>query len=124
MTMEMIKKQELHNLAMEVVGIRMEEDGFEFMTVNSELQKDPQFVCLKDKKLHFVIVRAISYPDNPLDYDKVLMETVRSHAEKFEAKTYYAGVGLAHAENYELPLTTKDPYAINFQGLQQIESNA
>ena len=122
--MEMIKKQELHNLAMEVVGKRMEEDGFEFMTVNSELQKDPQFVCLKDKKLHFVIVRAVSYPDNPLDYDKVLMETVRSHAEKFDAKTYYAGVGLAHAENYELQLTTKDPYAINFQGLQQIESNA
>jgi len=122
--MEMIKKQELHNLAMEVVGKRMKDDGFEFMTVNSELQKDPQFVCLRDKKLHFVIVRAISYPDNPLDYDKALMETVRSHAEKFEAKTYYAGVGLAHAENYELPLTTKDPYAINFQGLQQIESNA
>ena len=122
--MEMINEQELHNLAMEIVGKRMEEDGFEFMTVNSELQKDPQFVCLKDKKLHFVIVRAVSYPDNPLEYDKVLMETVRSHAEKFEAKTYYAGVGLAHAENYELPLTTKDPYAINFQGLQIIESNA
>ena len=55
MTMEIIKEQELHNLAMEVVGKRMEEDGFEFMTVNSELQKDPQFVCLKDKKLHFVL---------------------------------------------------------------------
>ena len=122
--MEMIKKQELHNLAMEVVGKRMKDDGFEFMTVNSELQKDPQFVCLKDKKLHFVIVRAISYPNNPLDYDKVLMETVRSHAEKFDAKTYYAGVGLAHADNYELPLTPKDPYAINFQGLQKIEPNA
>ena len=124
MTMEIIKEQELHNLAMEVVGKRMEEDGFEFMTVNSELQKDPQFVCLKDKKLHFVIVRAISYPNNPLDYDKVLMETVRSHAEKFDAKTYYAGVGLAHADNYELPLTPRDPYAINFQGLQKIEPNA
>ncbi|MDB9778739.1 Na(+)-translocating NADH-quinone reductase subunit F [Flavobacteriaceae bacterium] len=124
MSMEIIKEQELHNLAMEVVGKRMEEDGFEFMTVNSELQKDPQFVCLKDKKLHFVIVRAISYPNNPLDYDKVLMETVRSYAEKFDAKTYYAGVGLAHADNYELPLTPKDPYAINFQGLQKIEPNA
>ena len=124
MTMKIIKEQELHNLAMEVVGKRMEEDGFEFMTVNSELQKDPQFVCLKDKKLHFVIVRAISYPNNPLDYDKVLMETVRSHAVKFDAKTYYAGVGLAHADNYELPLTPKDPYAINFQGLQKIEPNA
>jgi hypothetical protein len=52
------------------------------------------------------------------------METVRLHAEKFDAKTYYAGVGLAHADNYELPLTPKDPYAINFQGLQKIEPNA
>ncbi|MGB2152938.1 MAG: Na(+)-translocating NADH-quinone reductase subunit F [Flavobacteriaceae bacterium] len=117
-------EQELHNLAMEVVGKRMEEQGFEFMTVNSELKKDPQFVCLKDKKLHFVIVRSVSYPNNPLDYDKAFMEKVRSHAEKFEATTYYAGVGLAHADIYELPLTKKDPYAINFQGLQKIEPHA
>ena len=31
--MKILKKQELHNLAMEVVGKRMEEEGFEFMTV-------------------------------------------------------------------------------------------
>jgi len=122
--MEIIAEQGLHNLAMEIVGKRMEEEGFEFMTVNSELQKDPQFVCLKDKKLHFVIVRAISYPNNPLDFDKVFMDTVRAHADKFEAKTYYAGVGLANADDYDLPLKTNDPYAINFQGLQKIESDA
>ena len=116
--------QELHNLSMEVVGKRLEEQGFEFMTVNSELKKDPQFVCLKDKKLHFVIVRSVSYPKNPMNYDKVFMEKVRSHAEKFEATTFYAGVGLANAENYELPLTKKDPYAINFQGLQKIDPHA
>ena len=52
------------------------------------------------------------------------METVPSPAEKIEGKTQYAGVGLAHADNYELPLTSKDPYAVNFQGLQIIESNA
>ena len=122
--MELIAEQGLHNLAMEIVGKRMEEEGFEFLTVNSELQKDPQFVCLKDKKLHFVIVRAISYPNNPLDFDKVFMGTVRAHADKFEAKAYYAGVGLAHADDYDLPLKTNDPYAINFQGLQKIESDA
>lgn len=121
--MELIAEQGLHNLAMEIVGKRMEKEGFQFMTVNSELQKDPQFVCLKDKKLHFVIVRAISYPNNPLDFDKVFMNTVRTHANKFEAKTYYAGVGLAHAYDYEVPLKTNDPYAINFQGLQKIESD-
>ncbi len=122
--MEELTEQQLHNLAMEIVGKRMEEEGFEFMTVNSELKKDPQFVCLKDKKLHFVIVRAISYPNNPLKYDSTFMETVRSHAEKFEAKTYYAGVGLAHADNYELPIKKNYSYAINFQGLQKIEPDA
>ena len=44
----MLNEQQLHNTAMEVVGKKLEEDGFEFMTVNSELKKDPQFVCLKD----------------------------------------------------------------------------
>ena len=116
----MLNEQELHNRAMEVVGKQLEEDGYEFMTVNSELKKDPQFVCLREKKLHFIIVRAISYPNNPIEYDGIFMEKVRSHAEKFEARTYYAGVGLAHAENYELPLAADAPCAINYQGLQEI----
>ncbi len=47
----MLNEQELHNRAMEVVGKQLEEDGYEFMTVNSELNKDPQFVCLREKKL-------------------------------------------------------------------------
>ena len=67
---------------MEVVGKQLEEDGFEFMTVNSELKKDPQFVCLKDKKLHFVIVRAVQYPSNPTQYDGILMEKVRGPCRK------------------------------------------
>ena len=41
-------------------------------------------------------------------------------AEKFEAKTYYAGVGLANGEDYEKPITKNDPYAINYQGLQEL----
>ena len=116
----MLGEQELHNTAMEVVGKQLEEDGFEFMTVNSELKKDPQFVCLKDKKLHFVIVRAVQYPSNPIQYDVALMEKVWAHAEKFEARAYYAGVGLANAKDYELPLSQQDSFAINYQGLQEI----
>ena len=119
----MLLEQELHNTAMEVVGKALEKEGFEFMTVNSQLKKDPQFVCLKDKKLHFVIVRAVKYPINPIDYDWVLMEKVRAHAEKFEARTYYAGVGLAHGVDYNLPISKDAPMAINYQGLQEITIN-
>ena len=116
----MLNEQQLHNTAMEIVGKQLEKDGFEFLTVNSKLKKDPQFVCLKDKKLHFVIVRRYNTLLNPIQYDGILMEKVRAHAEKFEARTYFAGVGLAHADNYELPLTQDAPFAINYQGLQEI----
>lgn len=116
----MLGEQELHNTAMDIVGKQLEADGFEFMTVNSQLKKDPQFVCLKEKKLHFIIVRAVAYPNNPSSYDIALMEKVRAHAEKFEARTYYAGVGLANAKDYALPLGQKDTFAINYQGLQEI----
>ena len=50
--MQVLTEQELHNLAMNIVGKSLEADGFEFMAVNSELKKNPQFVCLKEKKLH------------------------------------------------------------------------
>ena len=118
--MKKMTPQQLHNLAMEVVGNDLEKEGFELMTVNSQLKKDPQFVCLKEKKLHFIIVRAIHYPNNPTHYDGILMEKVRAHAANFDARTYYAGVGLAHGKDYSLPLSPDAPCAINYQGLQEI----
>ena len=30
----------------------------------------------------------------------------------------FFGLGFAHAQDYELPLTQNDPYAVNFNGLQ------
>ena len=46
---ELLNKQELHNLAMNIVGKDLEEQGFEFLGVNSQLKRNPQFVALKNK---------------------------------------------------------------------------
>ena len=118
--MSKLNKQDLHNLAMNIVGKDLENKGYEFLAVNSKLKKDPQFVALKDKKLHFVIVRAISYPDNPTDYDEALMSKMKTHADKFNAKTYFAGVGIANSKNYELPVSSLDDYVLNYNGLIKI----
>ncbi|MGS2739826.1 Na(+)-translocating NADH-quinone reductase subunit F [Sinomicrobium sp. M5D2P17] len=118
--MEILSEQELHNLAMNVVGKDLEAKGFEFVAVNSKLKKDPQFVCLKDKKLHFVVVKAVLYPENPKEIDVVYMEIVREHALKFKARTYYAGVGIANAENYEEPVVKDRNYVINYDGIREI----
>lgn len=115
-----LTEQELHNLAMNIVGKELEEQGYEFLGVNSKLKKDPQFVALKDKKLNFVIVRAISHPDDADAYDPVFMQTIKQHADKFEARTFYAGVGLGHGNNYEHPVEMDEPYAVIYNGLQEI----
>lgn len=112
--------QELHNLAMNIVGKELEEQGFEFLGVNSKLKKDPQFVALKNKDLHFVIVRAISYPMDADIYDPVLMQSIKDHADKFEAKTFYAGVGLGHGTDYAKPVIKDEDYTMVYNGLQKI----
>ncbi|MGB0274504.1 MAG: Na(+)-translocating NADH-quinone reductase subunit F [Flavobacteriaceae bacterium] len=118
--MNSLTDDELHQLAMTTVGESLEADGYEFLAVNSAPKKDPQFVCTKDKTLHFVVVRHVCYPDNPKNYDAQLMDEVKEHATKFKAKTYFAGVGFAHATDYNKPLDKDEPYAINFSGLQEI----
>lgn len=118
---QQLDKQELHNLAMNIVGKDLEAQGFEFMGVNSKLKKDPQFVALKDKILHFVVVRAVSYPENANEYDQTLMQTMKNHADKFEAKTYFAGVGLGQAGDYGKPVEKGTDYSVVYNGLQEIK---
>lgn len=118
---EKLTEQELHNLAMNIVGKDLEAQGYEFMGVNSKLKRDPQFVALKDKILHFVIVRATSYPQDAHAYDPVFMQTIKQHANKFEAKTYYAGVGLGHGTDYAKAVLKDEDYTMVYKGIQEIE---
>ncbi len=115
-----LSEQDLHNLAMNIVGKDLEDQGYEFLAINSKLKKDPQFVALKNKKLHFVLVQAITYPDDPNIFDRVFLETMKNHALKFKAKTYYAAVGLANAKDYELPVNSDTDYVINYPGIKEI----
>lgn len=115
-----LTEQELHNLAMNIVGRELEANGFEFMAINSKLKKNPQYVCLKEKTLHFIVVRNVEFPQDPREYDIELMEKVKNHAEKFEARTYFAGVGLSNASNQQLPVFLDEEYIVDYQGLIEI----
>jgi hypothetical protein len=118
--MKPLTEQELHNLAMNIVGRELQAEGYEFMGVNSKKGKNPQFVCLKEKVLHFIVVRPVAYPQNPAEYDPALMEKVRAHALKFEARTYYAGVGLSNAADRTLPVYLNEQYIVHYEGLIEI----
>lgn len=105
---------------MNIVGKDLEDQGFEFLGIKSQLKTNPQFVALKDKKLHFVVVRAITYPEDPKKYDMKFMEKIRDHAIKFNARTFYAGVGLANSSNYDNPISKEEDYIVKYDGLQEI----
>lgn len=119
--MGLLSEQQLHNLAMNVVGKDLEEMGYEFLAVNSKKSKNPQFVATKDKKTIFVVVRAVTYPDNPVLYDETLMQKISNHAVTFKAKTFYAGVGIANSVSYELPVDSEEDYVLNYSGLIEIK---
>ncbi|MCE2614252.1 Na(+)-translocating NADH-quinone reductase subunit F [Flavobacteriaceae bacterium D16] len=118
--MKELTDQELHNLAMNIVGKELEAQGYEFMGVNSKPKKNPQFVCLKEKKLHFIVVRNVPFPEDPRTYDEALLNKVKEHALKFEARTFYAGVGLANAEDRTLPVYLNEAYIVDYHGLIEI----
>ncbi|WP_338409958.1 Na(+)-translocating NADH-quinone reductase subunit F [uncultured Flavobacterium sp.] len=119
--MEHISEQELHKIAMNHVGKDLESKGFQFIAINSQLQKHPQFICVDAQNdLYFVMVQAVPYPINPEIPNRLFVETFLDHAKNKNAKVLFAGVGIANAENIEEPIYLSSDYVINYNGFKKI----
>lgn len=117
-----LTQQELHYLAMNMVGKDLEKRGFEFIAIESKLGKQPQFVCIdKRNQRFFVIVKAIILPNDPKKYDVIWMETFKKHAREHEAKVLYAGVGLGNIEDQSLPIYKDEEYLLDYPGIQFLD---
>ncbi|MGG6229411.1 Na(+)-translocating NADH-quinone reductase subunit F [Tenacibaculum sp. SDUM215027] len=114
--MQALTEQELHNLGMNIVGTKLQEMGYEFIAVNSELKKHPQFVLYKkEEPTIFVLVKTTNNIQSPQEYDVLWMETFKKHAEKQNANVWYAGIGIANAESVDLPVFKDKPYYVAFE---------
>lgn len=114
--MQVLTDQELHNLAMNIVGEKLEQMGYEFQAINSTLKRHPQFVLYKKgEPTIFVLVKATKNLQNPNEYDVLWMETFKEHALKNNAKVWFAGVGIANAESVENPVFKNQPYYVAFE---------
>jgi len=108
--------QELHRLAMTTAGKKLEKKNFEFLAINSELKKNPQFIAKKDGHLSFILVKHVLYPNDPEQYDTIWMETMKSFAKEKEARLYFIGVGFANSNNMDLPPNKSSDILIKFSG--------
>ncbi len=119
--MQILTRQELHNLGMNIVGKKLQKMGYEFLAVNSKLKKHPQFVLFKKgKPTIFVLVQTINNIQNATEYDAIWMETFKKHAKKQNAKVWFAGVGVVNAESIEYPIFKNLPYYISFNNFIKI----
>jgi len=116
-----LKRQELHQMGMNVVGKHLEENGFEFLAIKSELGNSPQFVCIKnEKQVFFVLVRTVTFPENPEKYDETWMQKMKKHALEKKARLLYAGVGVADANDMMAQPRKGQESFINYKGLVEI----
>ena len=119
--MSELSKQELHNLGMNIVGKDLEKNKYEFLAVNSDLKKNPQFIVKdKDGNLTFVVVKVLIYPDDPDLFDSIWMESFKVHAKSKDAKLLFAGVGFANSEDMNMPLDKESGYIVKYNGLKMV----
>lgn len=117
-----LSEQEIHNLAMNIVGKDLEKKGYEFIAINSQLGKMPQFVCIdKNNQRYFVIVKTFAISEFALTYDVIWMETFKTHARNNKAKVIFAGVGLGSKEDGLKPPNLNEEYLLQYDGLQHLE---
>ena len=114
--------QELHNLAMNIVGKDLEAKGYEFIAINSQLKKNPQFVCIdKNKVRYFVVVKVVTISEYQIPYDVIWMETIKLHAKKNNAKVLFASVGLGNSSNKSQVPHLNEEYLLQYEGLQILD---
>ncbi|CAM1370062.1 Na(+)-translocating NADH-quinone reductase subunit F [Tenacibaculum soleae] len=119
--MQALTKQELHNLGMNIVGKKLQEMGYEFVAINSELKKHPQFVLFKKgEPTIFVLVKTTNNIQTPQEYDVLWMETFKEHAKKQHAKIWFAGIGIANSQSVDLPVFKDQPYYIAFDDFMKV----
>ena len=116
-----LNQQEIHQTGMNVVGKHLEQNGFEFLAVKSDLGQSPQFVCLKNEKvLFFILVRTVTFPDDPKIYDESWMQKMKKHAIDKKARLLYAGVGIADSNDMMSKPRKGYESFLNYKGLVEI----
>lgn len=121
---DLLEGQELLNFVMNAVKqFELDANGYKILAATDQLGQIPNFVCEKNGKKIFIIVKAAIAPDMPVmsvEEKKHALE----HASKFGAECFFApvGIGSHDSERFEASLALKnDGFYFNYQGLQKIE---
>ncbi len=117
----MLTELEIHHLGMNYIGEILQEDGYEFIAINSKLKKHPQYVCFKEgESTLFVLVKTVLFPQDPDLFDEKLIQQFKEHAKDKDARVWYVGVSLSNDNDITEQLMKGDAYKIKSSGFKKI----
>ncbi len=117
---ELMTIEEIHHFGCQVVFEQLKKDGYEIISVNTDLGVNPQIVAKKEEQQVFIIVRTDVYP-NKGTLEKEVHFQMLEHASQHNATPYFASVGIANSsdktnEEMSKPIRGAGFY-ISYQGL-------
>ena len=118
---QILTQQESHNLAMNIAGDELQKEGYEFLAINSDIKKNPQFVALKNKETIFVVVRSVTSAEETENYQNLNMKPILEHANKHNAKVFYTGIWLGHGKDINQPIINGEEYSFAYVGLIKVK---
>lgn len=112
------------NFAMNIVKQNeLDVNGFTIIAATDQPGQVPNFVCEKDGKKWFIVVKCSIAPDMPTMGVEEKMHIIE-HAKKFGAEAYFApvGIGACDAIRFDASLALKnDAYYANYIGLEKVQ---
>lgn len=117
---DILTDKEVHEFGLEVLFKQVQKEGYEVVSVNSDLNQHPQMILKKEGQLYFVIVRTVPANQDKDNYDSRIASQVVSHSKQYNAKVLYAGIGLYSMTSGHI-LTRGAPYAINYTGMIDLD---
>jgi hypothetical protein len=119
-----ISDDEIHAFGINIVLDDVRKKGFTVVSVDTNIEKNPQIIVRKNEQPFFILVRTARYPQKgKLESRELGIKVVRD-AKKQGASCYFASVGVANAlgtTDLEMSIPTKGAgYYIAYDGLEEL----
>lgn len=121
---DLMTEADMLNFAMNIVKqYELDVNGFTIVAATDQPGQIPNFVCEKDDKEWFILVKCAIAPDMPSMSIEEKIHMIE-HAKKFGAEAYFApvGIGSCDAVGFDASLALKnDAYYAKYNGLEKIQ---
>lgn len=119
-----MKDYEIHEFGIHIVEKDLRREGFQILSVNYQINIDPQIIARKNERLFHILVRTSCYPRKGKIEDPEIANSALLRARISGADCYFASIGIANANgttDLEMSIPVRGAgFYIAYEGLVQL----